>query len=44
MHILAYLAGDKQDDHLGHAFCRMMFALGVELQGGPDPKFGKVEK
>lgn len=35
VHIMAYLAGDTQDKHLEHAFCRMMFALGVELQGGP---------
>lgn len=31
-HIYAYLAGDKQDDHLSHGFCRMMMALGVEVQ------------
>ena len=30
-HIYAYLAGDKQDDHLSHAFCRLMMALGVEV-------------
>jgi 5'(3')-deoxyribonucleotidase len=30
-HIYAYLAGDGQDDHLGHAFCRMMFAKSIEL-------------
>jgi hypothetical protein len=29
-HIFAYLAGDKQDDHLGHAFCRLMFACATE--------------
>lgn len=29
-HIYAYLAGDKQDDHLSHAFCRLMMAMGVE--------------
>lgn len=34
-HIFAWLNGDKQDKHLEHAFCRLMFALGVELQGGP---------
>jgi hypothetical protein len=33
-HIMADLGGDTQDDHLVHAFCRMMFALGVRLQGG----------
>jgi hypothetical protein len=34
MHILAYLNGDTQDDHLSHAFTRLMFALGVKIQGG----------
>lgn len=29
-HIFAYLQHDTQDDHLGHAFCRLMFALGTE--------------
>lgn len=29
IHIYAYLAGDKQDDHLEHAFTRLMFALGT---------------
>lgn len=24
IHALAYLSGDKQDDHLGHMFCRAM--------------------
>lgn len=33
-HIYAFLAGDKQDDHLGHAFCRLMFALSQELTPG----------
>jgi hypothetical protein len=28
-HIYAYFAGDKQDDHLSHALCRTMMALGV---------------
>lgn len=28
-HIWAYQDGDTQEDHLGHAFCRLMFALGV---------------
>lgn len=32
-HIFAYLAGDEQDDHLGHAFCRMMFAIVVDRDG-----------
>lgn len=34
MHINAHLYGDTQDEHLEHAFTRLMFALGVELQGG----------
>lgn len=29
-HIYAHLAGDKQDDHLSHGFCRLMMAIGVE--------------
>lgn len=28
-HIYAYLAGDGQDRHLDHAFCRLMMAIGV---------------
>lgn len=31
VHILAYLAGDTQDDHLGHAACRMLFALETHI-------------
>lgn len=34
-HLTAKLNGDDGDDHLGDAFCRTMFALGVHLQGGP---------
>lgn len=30
-HIFAHLAGDKSDDHLGHAACRMMMALEQSL-------------
>lgn len=30
VHIYAYLASDRQDDHLGHALCRMMFAKELE--------------
>lgn len=29
-HLYAYLAGDKQDDHLGHAIVRAMFAFDVD--------------
>ena len=29
-HIYAYLAGDKQDNHLSHALCRCMMSIGVE--------------
>jgi len=28
-HIFAYLSGNKEDDHLGHAFCRLMFAVAL---------------
>jgi len=37
-HTYAHLAGDTQDDHLGHAVVRLMFALAVRLR--PD-YFGK---
>jgi len=29
MHLIAYMIGDKQDNHLEHAFTRLMFALAV---------------
>jgi hypothetical protein len=32
IHILSYFAGDTQDDHLGHAQCRVHMALAVDLQ------------
>ena len=28
-HVYAYLAGDKQEEHLEHAFCRAMMALAL---------------
>lgn len=31
-HLFAALDNDPQDDHLGHAFCRVMFALSQELE------------
>jgi hypothetical protein len=34
-HILAHLAGDTQDDHLGHALCRLMFSKSIQMN--PDP-------
>ena len=38
MHVYAYLAGDRTDDHLSHALCRATFALAVELdpEAGPE--------
>lgn len=33
-HTYAYLAGDRQDDHLSHAVCRALFALAVEIEKG----------
>lgn len=35
-HIYAFLAGDKQDDHLGHAIVRLMFAFDVEKRKDAD--------
>ena len=32
-HLYAYLAGDTQDDHLGHAIVRCMFAYDVAKRG-----------
>jgi len=29
MHVYAYLAGDRSDEHLSHIMCRAMFAQGV---------------
>ncbi len=30
VHVAAYLTGDRQDDHLSHAACRILFAMEVE--------------
>lgn len=30
IHIYAWLAGDRQDEHLEHAFCRTMMAVAVD--------------
>jgi hypothetical protein len=35
VHVYAHLAGDAQDDHLGHAACRLLMALEIALRGGP---------
>lgn len=29
-HVYAYLAGDRSDDHLSHAACRLLFAMETE--------------
>jgi len=36
-HIYGYLAQDKSDDHLAHAFTRLMFALSLHLNPGDVP-------
>ena len=32
IHAYAYLAGDRQDEHLSHAVCQAIFALGVDIE------------
>lgn len=41
-HIFAYLAGDRQDDHLSHAACRLLFALSLHITPG-ESEFMKPE-
>lgn len=38
MHIFAYLSGDRTDEHLSHALCRITFANAVEIdpEAGPE--------
>lgn len=31
IHLAAHLAGDTQDDHLGHAACRLVMALEIAI-------------
>ena len=40
VHIFAYLAGDTQDDHLGHALCRLHMAVAVEEAKQKPPEGG----
>lgn len=37
VHIFAHLAKNLEDDHLGHAACRMMMALEMLLTTGAQP-------
>lgn len=41
-HIYAWLAGDRQDDHLEHAFCRLMMAVATARDENT-PKMVTVE-
>lgn len=34
IHIIAHLAGDRQDEHLDHALCRLMMAYATEKSEG----------
>lgn len=36
VHVYAYLAGDKSDEHLSHIMCRALFAQGVAVQTEED--------
>jgi hypothetical protein len=35
-HLLAFVAGDRSDDHLSHAACRVLFALDLERLPKPE--------
>lgn len=37
-HIYAYMAKDDQDNHLEHAFCRLMMAVATQEEEKPEPK------
>jgi hypothetical protein len=37
IHLLAYSAGDRSDDHIGHAACRLLFALELHLDEASQP-------
>lgn len=40
MHIFHHIGGDRSDDHLGHAFCRLMMAIETE---DPSYDYLKIE-
>jgi hypothetical protein len=42
-HAFAYLAGDRQDDHLGYAFTQLMFALSLEMTPGDSIRMAVID-
>ena len=40
-HLFKWLAGDKTNDHLSHAACRVLMALEEELTENPVPKYAE---